>query len=630
METGETRVVGSGSVVTRVARIVAWLGGVALVLFVLDLLGVPVADWLRQLSKEIRAVPIQAIVGGVVLESLQTGFAAVAWLTILRAAFPDARVPFRPVLASYAVGVALNGFLPANIGSLVMMLMFVTLIAGATFAAIFSGFVVQKIPFTVLSVAVYVYLFATVPGSLSLELGFVSEHPALSAVLVLEAALLLVLVGRFLWHRAAKLRDELKSGGAILGQPRRFAVGVALPAVASFLARLGIVAVFLAAFSIPVSFHTVLAVTGANSISSSLSFTPGGVGVTPGVERRRAREHDEHGQRDGILRRPTADRLSMGRPVRDRARGLGLRLVRRPRIGQAVVRRRGGEGARAQAEATGSPRSPPTRPADQALSERDDPTTLPACVAGQRTYRTSRTSATNPDDDTEATRDRAHLGRSTPARTIAFAPRRSSACAVPDRSPARRSVGSTSRLVRARAPRGEPERMRDPLGVPAAGIAPIFDHNRLSRYTSAATPGIVTSTTIAVTAASTAIPTRRVQRASRVRAISAPAEARASNGTRCCKTSAAPTRCSQRTVMRTASRRASSRYHGSRLLRRLQKSSDSTPSSRSGGASSRPKSCSSVDPRPLIVPDSSRLAAYRPSAGLVVPHVIGRPTPTET
>ena len=81
------------------------------------------------------------------------------------------------MLASYAVAVALNSFLPANIGTLVMMLMFVTLIAGATFAAVFSGFVVQKIPFTVLSVAVYVYLFATVPGSLSIELGFLSEHP---------------------------------------------------------------------------------------------------------------------------------------------------------------------------------------------------------------------------------------------------------------------------------------------------------------------------------------------------------------------------------------------------------------------------------------------------------------------
>ncbi|MGO9906311.1 MAG: hypothetical protein ACLPY3_11410 [Solirubrobacteraceae bacterium] len=48
------------------------------------------------------------------------------------------------MLASHAVGVALNGFLPANIGSLVMMLMFVTLMAGATFAAVFSGFVVQR------------------------------------------------------------------------------------------------------------------------------------------------------------------------------------------------------------------------------------------------------------------------------------------------------------------------------------------------------------------------------------------------------------------------------------------------------------------------------------------------------
>jgi glycosyltransferase 2 family protein len=280
MQADETGVGGSGRALERVARIVAWLAGVALVLLVLEVLGVPVVDWVRQLFREIRAVPAEAIVGGVVLDTLQTGFAAITWLTILRAAFPDASVPFRPVLASYAVGVALNGFLPANIGSLVMMLMFVTLIAGATFAAVFSGFVVQKIPFTVLSVALYLYLFATVPGSLSLELGFVSEHPVLSAVLVLGAGLLLGLVGRFFWRRAAKLREELKSGGAILGQPRRFTIGVALPALGSFVARLGIVAVFLAAFSIPVSFHTVLAVAGANSVSSSLSFTPGGVGVT--------------------------------------------------------------------------------------------------------------------------------------------------------------------------------------------------------------------------------------------------------------------------------------------------------------------------------------------------------------
>jgi uncharacterized membrane protein YbhN (UPF0104 family) len=145
---------------------------------------------------------------------------------------------------------------------------------------VLSGFVVQKIPFTVLSIGVYVYLFATVSGSLSLELGFVSKHPVVSALIAVGVIILLVLLVRYVWRRASKLRDQLKSGGAVLGQPRRFFVGVVLPSFASFAARLGIVAVFLAAFSIPVTFHSVMAVTGANSISSSLSVTPGGVGVT--------------------------------------------------------------------------------------------------------------------------------------------------------------------------------------------------------------------------------------------------------------------------------------------------------------------------------------------------------------
>ena len=344
--------------VSRFARIAAWLAGIALALFVLDLLGVPVGDWIRQLFKEIRAVPIQAIVGGVALDTLQTVFAAVTWLTILRAAFPAAAVPFRPVLASYAVGVALNGFLPANIGSLVMMLMFVTLIAGATFAAIFSGFVVQKIPFTVLSVALYVYLFATVPGSLSLELGIVSKHPGLTAVLVLGTVVLLVLVGRFFWHRATKLRDKLKTGGAILGQPRRFATGVALPAVASFAARLGIVAVFLAAFSIPVSFHTVTAVAGANSISSSLSFTPGGVGVTQALN---------VVVLEGTTSAANATAYSAAQQLIVSAWDILFAILLVVWVfgwsgGRELVRQSyadcRGEGARAQAAARGSPRSP--------------------------------------------------------------------------------------------------------------------------------------------------------------------------------------------------------------------------------------------------------------------------------
>jgi uncharacterized membrane protein YbhN (UPF0104 family) len=264
----------------RIARIGAWLGAIALALFVLDELGVPVSDWIHDFFDQLRAVPVYAIAGGIVLNTLQTVFAALAWLTILRAAFPDTRLPFRPVLASYAVAVALNSFLPANIGSLVMMLMFTTLIASATFAAVVSGFVVQKIPFSVFNVAAYLYLFATVAGSLSFKLDFLADHPVASAVIALGSVVLLALLARIFWRRAAKLREQVKTGGAVLGEPKRFMIGVALPELGSYLARLGIVAVFMAAYSIPVSFHSVVGVTASNSISNGLSVTPGGAGVT--------------------------------------------------------------------------------------------------------------------------------------------------------------------------------------------------------------------------------------------------------------------------------------------------------------------------------------------------------------
>jgi uncharacterized membrane protein YbhN (UPF0104 family) len=264
----------------RLGRIVLWVGAIAAALALLDAIGIPVASWIHELFKDVREVPAWAIVGAVVLETLQTSFAALSWLTILRVAFPDEPVSFRTVLACYATAVALNGFLPANIGTLVMLVMLVTVIASATFAAILSGFVVQKIPFTVLSAASWIYLFATVSGSLSLELGFVSKHPGATVLIAVGGVVLIVLVCRILWQRATKLREQVKSGGAVLGHPRRFLTGVALPQVASFAARLGIVAVFLAAYSIPTTFHTVVTVATANSVSSTVSVTPGSAGVT--------------------------------------------------------------------------------------------------------------------------------------------------------------------------------------------------------------------------------------------------------------------------------------------------------------------------------------------------------------
>jgi uncharacterized membrane protein YbhN (UPF0104 family) len=264
----------------RLVRIGLWVGGVALAILLLDLLGVPAGEWIRDLFRKIGDIPPWAVLAGIVLSSAQTSLAALAWFGILRAALPRTRVSYRLVLACYAVAVALNNFLPANIGTWVMLLMFTSLFAAASFALVFSGLIVQKIPFSVFNIALYLYLFLSVRGSFGIKLGFLEDHTGLVVFILLGAVVLLALLARIFWPRLRKLREEVAAGGAILRNRRRTLTELVLPELGSYLARLGIVAVFLGAYGIPVSFHNVATVTASNSISNSVSATPGGVGVT--------------------------------------------------------------------------------------------------------------------------------------------------------------------------------------------------------------------------------------------------------------------------------------------------------------------------------------------------------------
>ncbi|HUC00034.1 MAG TPA: lysylphosphatidylglycerol synthase transmembrane domain-containing protein [Solirubrobacterales bacterium] len=264
----------------RLARIAIWVGGVAGTIAVLDLLGIPVSEWIREMVRKLDDIPPWALVAGIGLQTAQTSLAALTWFGILRAALPETPIPYRLILACYATAVALNAFLPANIGTWVMLLMFTTLLTGATFTMVFSGLIVEKIFFTVFNVGVYLYLFLSVSGSFGIKLGFLEDHQALVFMIIIGAVVLLALLGRIFWARLEKLRREAAAGGAILRSPRRTFFGLFLPSLGSYAARLAIVGVFLGAYGIPVTFHNIATVTASNSISNSVSATPGGVGVT--------------------------------------------------------------------------------------------------------------------------------------------------------------------------------------------------------------------------------------------------------------------------------------------------------------------------------------------------------------
>jgi uncharacterized membrane protein YbhN (UPF0104 family) len=244
------------------------------------LFGWNVEAWFEHIWNTITGLPVLNLVGAIALVTLQTTLVAYSWHTILRYGYPRSEIKFIQILACYAAAVALNWVLPANLGTLAMLLMFTTIIAGATFAGLLGGMVVEKIFFTIIGTACYLYLFLTVGGSFSLQFGFLSAHPIAAIILVAGIAALLFLVAQVLKERIKKWWAQAKTGGRVLTQPRAFLGRVVLPQAVSWLAGLGIIAVFLGAYSIPISFHTIMRIVGSNSVANATSVTPGGAGVT--------------------------------------------------------------------------------------------------------------------------------------------------------------------------------------------------------------------------------------------------------------------------------------------------------------------------------------------------------------
>ena len=56
-----------------------------------------------------------------------------------------------------------------------------------------------------------------------------------------------------------------------------------LPQIGGYAAKVAVIAVFLAAYGIPVTFHTIMSVAGGNSLANVVSVTPGGAGVNQAV-----------------------------------------------------------------------------------------------------------------------------------------------------------------------------------------------------------------------------------------------------------------------------------------------------------------------------------------------------------
>jgi hypothetical protein len=135
----------------------------------------------------------------------------------------------------------------------------------------------------VIGTLIYIYLFSAIEGSFDFQFGderdAISNHPVLVLGIAAGAIFLIVILLRIFWAWVKKMWARAVQGAAILKDLGAYVRLVLLPQIGGYAAKVAVIAVFLAAYGIPVTFGSIMSVLGSNQLANIVSFTPGGIGV---------------------------------------------------------------------------------------------------------------------------------------------------------------------------------------------------------------------------------------------------------------------------------------------------------------------------------------------------------------
>jgi uncharacterized membrane protein YbhN (UPF0104 family) len=234
-----------------------------------------VASWVREVLDQLGSISLPILLLALTLHTCETLLNALAWRNILRRAYPESGASFRLVLGAYGGGIGLNAILPAQAGTVAMLGLYRAQIQASTALGLVGAGAVQNAFFLVAGASICVGLVVVRPGLFSLQLGSLAGHAALA----LAAAVVIALVAWVVLRRFQATWAGAREGAAILASPHAYASEVLAVEVASYAARVGVIASFMRAYGVPVSLESVLLILAVNAIASTFAFTPGGVGT---------------------------------------------------------------------------------------------------------------------------------------------------------------------------------------------------------------------------------------------------------------------------------------------------------------------------------------------------------------
>lgn len=212
-----------------------------------------------------------------------------AWRNIVKAAYPERRVRWRPMFGAYVAGTGVNALIPARGGDVVRLFLAKRRIEGSTYTTLVSTSLLQTIfdmavasCFIVWAITQHVLPGLNVlrsPSLPSLDYGWAFRHPTAGLILVGLLLLFGTLLIAWIAERVEEFKAKVAQGFAAFRDRSYYLQHVASWQLADWSLRLTTVFFFLKAFGLPATLHNALLVQVSQSLATIFPVSPAGIGT---------------------------------------------------------------------------------------------------------------------------------------------------------------------------------------------------------------------------------------------------------------------------------------------------------------------------------------------------------------